>query len=117
MRYLYNNKRLKTFRRKLRKNQTKEEQLLWRHLRGKQLGERFFRQYSIGRYIADFYCPKARLVIELDGSQHLSNQKYDKKRTQYFNSIDIKVIRFWNSEVGSNIEGVLQKILKETCTS
>ena len=86
---------------------------MWNYLRGRQLnGQKFFRQYSVGSYILDFYCPKARLSIELDGESHLpKDQKlYDKERTRYLNGNNIKVMRFWNDEVINNIDIVIQKI-------
>lgn len=97
----------------LRKNQTKEETVLWNLLRRNQLGYKFKRQHSIGIYIVDFYCPSKRLIIELDGVQHLDNKEYDTERTNYFNSKDIKVIRFWNSEILKNISYVIDKISSE----
>ena len=103
-------------RKKLRKNQTEPEKKLWQYLRNKQLkGNKFFRQYGIGEYIADFYCPKLKLVIEIDGESHFNDEaiEYDRIRTEYFNSLGIKVIRFTNTEVMKNIEGVLIKILEK----
>lgn len=85
------------------------------YLRNKQLeGLKFFRQYSIGNYIADFYCPRLRLVVEVDGSQHghYHRELYDKERTEYFEEIGIQVLRFWNAEVLEGIDGVLIKILE-----
>jgi len=116
MKLLYNNPCLVKRRKELRRNQTDVEKLLWMKLRNKQiLGEKFFRQYSIGPYISDFYCPKKRLAIEIDGSQHLAEEskEHDEERTKYFASYDIKVIRFWNNEVINNMEGVIEKIVEE----
>ena len=99
---IYNKTELKERRRILRKNQTPEEKKIWDHLRNKQfLNLKFFRQYSIDYYIADFYCPKIKLVIELDGSQHFTeySKNYDKVRTEIFESLEIKVIRFRNFDV------------------
>ena len=79
----------------------------------KSFGYKFHRQHSIGNFIADFYCPTRKLIIELDGSQHLDNQEYDKERTEYFESLGIKVIRFWNNEINNNLNGVLMKIKEE----
>ncbi len=97
-------------RRVLRSNATPQEILLWLKLRLKQLGCKFQRQHSIGGYIVDFYCAEKRLIIEIDGSQHLDNVEYDRVRDDYFESLDYKVLRFWNNEVNKNIEGVLLKI-------
>ena len=75
-------------------------------------GQKFFRQYSVGSYILDFYCPKTRLAIELDGESHIPNDQklYDAERTKYLNGNNIKVLRFWNDEVINNIDIVIQKI-------
>jgi very-short-patch-repair endonuclease len=97
----------------LRKSITPEELLLWYKIKGKRLGHKFRRQHSIGHFIADFYCAEKKLVIELDGSQHLDNVEYDKERTDYFESLNIKVVRFWNDEINKNIEGVVMKIKEE----
>lgn len=116
MKIIYNHPRLKPRRKILRYNQTIAENTLWMKLRSRQiLGNKFYRQYSIGPYITDFYCPKKRLVIEIDGSGHTGeeNQIYDRERTEYFVSQDIKVMRFWNNEVTGNIEGVLERIVEE----
>jgi len=115
--YTYNNPILKQTRKKLRKNQTEVERLLWQKLRNKQVnGLRFLRQYSIGFYIIDFYCPKYKLAVELDGGQHAENNRlvYDEKRTRYLQQKDVKVIRIWNNEAITNVNGVLQKIMDET---
>lgn len=96
----------------LRKNMTKEEKHLWYDfLRICQF--RFRRQELIGNYIADFYCDKAMLVVEVDGSQHNEPDalEYDLKRTEYFNSLNIEVLRFTNIEVSKNFEGVCETIL------
>ena len=101
----------------MRKNLTLPEKILWNYLRGRQLNEqKFFRQYSVGPYILDFYCPKERLAIELDGESHLlKNQKlYDKERTRYLNGNNIKVMRFWNDEIINNIDNVILKITKKS---
>ena len=110
---IYNKTELKERRRLLRKNQTPAENKLWDHLRNKQfLNLKFFRQYSIDYYIADFYCPKIKLVIELDGSQHLTeyNKDYDEVRTEIFESLGISVIRYRNSDIMENIDGVWDEI-------
>ena len=98
----------------LRKNQTKEEGKLW-HLFLKQYEVRFTRQKLIGNYIVDFYCHRARLVIEIDGSQHYEeeNKVYDQERTKYLEKIGLKVLRFTNLEVNRNIRGVCLKIDNE----
>lgn len=111
--FLYNNKILRDRRRDLRNNQTEEERLLWSKLKNKQLKElKFVRQYSVGPYILDFYCPKLRLAIELDGDQHTEAEavEYDKARNAYLETVDIKTLRFWNNEVHENIHGIIDKI-------
>ena len=110
MRTVHNLKRYKALRKSLRNNMTEAEHKLWLYLKNKQTGYKFRRQASIGKYIADFYCPKKKLIIELDGSQHIENEEYDKIRTEYFNSLNIRVIRFWNNDVMNNIEGVVERI-------
>ena len=111
---IYNSLKLKTRRKNLRNKAQDPEIILWSYLKGKQLqGCKFRRQYSIGNYIVDFYCPKLRLVIELDGEQHSKqgNIEYDKKRTDYLNSLSIKVLRYWNNEIYNNLNGVIDEIL------
>ena len=81
MKSIYNQKTSKLRRIKLRQNSTEAEKLLWKHLRAKQIGYKFRRQYSIDKYILDFYCTEKRLAIEIDGGQHNDQQSkiYDKK--------------------------------------
>lgn len=95
----------------LRKNSTDVERLLWRHLRaGRFAGYRFRRQQPLGPYVVDFACFEARLVIELDGGQHADQEEADKIRDQWLNGQGFQVLRFWNNEVLTNLEGVLQCI-------
>ena len=101
---------LKTKARELRKNQTHTEKLLWQHLRSRNFyAFRFRRQQVIGCYIADFYCSTAKLIIELDGSQHALSEAilYDQQRTAGLEACGYKVIRFCNNDVINNIAGVL----------
>lgn len=112
----YNDPHFKDRRRLLRKEQTEVEKKLWFHIRDRQAhGCKFFRQYGVGPYILDFYCPEVRLAIELDGGQHNeeSNKEYDKLRTEFLGAGDIRVLRFWNNEVLMNLEGVLERIAEE----
>ena len=95
---------------KLRKESTPAERKLWSRIRNDQLGVTFRRQHAVGNYIPDFYSPKAKLVIELDGSQHLQQAEYDEERTKYLESLGYQVIRFWNNDVMNNIETVLKVI-------
>jgi very-short-patch-repair endonuclease len=97
----------------LRENTTTAEDILWRHLRRIEVkGSHFRRQVPIGRYIADFACLKERLVIEVDGSQHGNDvdRRRDEVRTRWLNSEGYRVIRFWNNDVMSNTEAVLEAI-------
>jgi very-short-patch-repair endonuclease len=111
MRITYNLEKYKTLRKKLRQSMTPEEVALWQYLKNKKLGYKFRRQASIGKYIVDFYCPEKGLVIELDGSQHATDQEdYDELRTKYLNDLNIRVFRIWNSEIKENIEGVIEEI-------
>ncbi|MCX6717384.1 MAG: DUF559 domain-containing protein [Candidatus Taylorbacteria bacterium] len=111
--YTHNLKYLRDTRKSLRNNLTLEEIILWNILKNNNLGYKFRRQHSVGNYIVDFYCAHKKLVVELDGSQHLDNQEYDNKRSCYFDSLKIKVIRFWNNEIKNNINGVVMKIEEE----
>ena len=95
----------------LRKEPTPAESKLWSRMRNDQLGVTFRRQHAIGNYIPDFCSPKAKLIIELDGSQHLEQEEYDSARTKYLESLGYKVIRFWNNDVMNNMEGVIFAIL------
>jgi len=107
---------LKQRRRDLRHNQTEAEKLFWAHVRNKQFhGLRFFRQYSIGPYILDFYCPKLMISIELDGGGHNEDdqREYDAARTEHIKTQGIDVLRFWNNEVLQNISGVLARIAEK----
>ena len=100
----------------LRQNQTDTESILWHYLRNRSLNNiKFRRQVPIGKYIADFVCMEKRLVVELDGSQHLENNnlEYDEKRTQYLNSLGYKVIRIYNNDISKNINSILEYIIQE----
>jgi len=110
---IINNFQRKDVRKELRKNQTPQEIILWSKLRNNQTKQKWRRQVSIGPYIADFYCAKKLLVIEIDGSQHLDNKEYDKDREKYFLYLGIRTIRFWNNEINTNIGGVLKVIVEK----
>jgi very-short-patch-repair endonuclease len=95
----------------LRKELTPAEQRLWAYLRGDKLnGVNFRRQHALGKYIVDFCSVKAKLIIELDGNQHLEQEAYDAERTMFLESKGYRVLRFWNNEVLNDIEGVLGAI-------
>jgi very-short-patch-repair endonuclease len=110
------NKELKYYSRQLRASMTDAEKRLWAKVRMKQLkGYQFYRQKPIGDYIVDFFCPKANLVIEVDGSYHLVGKtiEYDRVRDEYLSSLGLKVLRFNNSDVLTNIDGVIETIERE----
>lgn len=107
-------KNKKLLARTLRQNQTDAERKLWYLLKNRNFsGYKFRRQFSIGPYIVDFCCMKRRLIVELDGSQHVLKANQDKKRTTYLENQGYKVIRFWDDEVFKKTNSVLEKILLE----
>jgi very-short-patch-repair endonuclease len=110
---LYNKPRLKRLRQMLRARETEAEKVLWTRLRARKLfGLKFYRQYSIGSYVADFYCPEKRLVIELDGGVHNNrvNRINDQVRTEALESVEIRVIRFRNSQVIEEPDTVIARL-------
>ena len=99
----------------LRKRLTDTERLLWRHLRAKQIGGlKFRRQDPIGKYIMDFVCHEKRIVIEVDGGQHSIDKDRDNERDGWLKEQGYKVLRFWNNEVLTNIDGVLE-VIRGSC--
>jgi very-short-patch-repair endonuclease len=111
---VYNKLQQKEYRRSLRNNMPKAEVVVWMYIKNKQVeGFKFHRQYGIDKYIADFYCPKLKLVLEIDGYSHMGNraQEYDANRTKYFESIGLKVVRIANEDVLKNISGVMEGII------
>lgn len=103
-------------RKALREEMPVPEKILWSKLKGKQFfGFKFRRQYSVGPYIVDFYCAKAKLAIELDGDSHFSDeaQAYDTERDHYLKQAGLKILRFTNKEVRENLYGVLGRIKEE----
>ena len=102
--------------RELRKNMPLPEVILWQQLRRQQLGVRFRRQYAVDGYILDFYCPCLKIGIEVDGESHYESKRArlgDRVRDKKLNEKGIKVLRFLNTEVMKNIEGVLMRINEE----
>ena len=96
----------------LRKQLTDAERHLWQRLRLRQLaGHRFRRQVPIGPYIADFVCLESRLIVELDGSQHIEQTAHDQQRESALKALGYRLIRFWNDAVFKETEAVLQVIL------
>jgi very-short-patch-repair endonuclease len=101
----------RAFAKMLRHNPTPAEECLWQSLRGRRLfGLRFRRQTIIRGYIADFYCPKIHLVIEVDGDSHIGREDYDSNRASVFTSLGIETIRFNNTEVIDNSKRVIREI-------
>ena len=101
--------------RKLRRQQTPQERKLWYALRRRQLhGLKFRRQHPLPPYILDFYCHERRLVVELDGGQHneAAHTDYDRRRTAWLRKQGLRVLRFWNHEVETNLGGVLDAIAR-----
>ena len=114
MKHIHNNTSLRMIRKKLRNKATVAESTLWKYLKNSQLkGTKFRRQHSIGDYIVDFYCPSARLAIELDGAVHTYDtiNERDKNKTIFLEKMNIRLLRFENKLVFSNLEAVLGEIL------
>lgn len=107
---VHNSQKLLGRRRELRKLPTMEEEILWNELRDSKLGVRFRRQHSIGGYIADFYCFRARLIVEIDGKSHEFQKEYDANRDKFFKELKYQTLRIKNSEINDNLENVLDKI-------
>ncbi|MBT0653201.1 endonuclease domain-containing protein [Geomobilimonas luticola] len=117
--HIHNKSAIKDRRKALRNNATPAEKKLWSILQHSNLkGYKFRRQHSVGYYILDFYCPSERLAIELDGDSHFTDDAitYDKERTAFLNALNIRVIRFLNSDVFDNLEEVCNQILTELNT-
>jgi very-short-patch-repair endonuclease len=106
---------MNTIAKTLRNRPTDTEKVLWRYLRAKQMeGHKFRRQEPIGKYIVDFVCHEKQIVIEVDGGQHLIDR--DTERDKWLNEQGYKVLGFWNNEVLTNIEEVLE-VIRENCLS
>ncbi|MFC4765070.1 endonuclease domain-containing protein [Dyella koreensis] len=103
--------------RTLRRAQTDAEQALWYRLRGRHLlGWKFRRQHEIGSYIVDFVCADAALIVELDGGQHADQVAYDERRSFELQTMGYRVLRFWNNDVLTNLESVLEVIVEALAT-
>ena len=98
------------FAKSLRLEMTDGERLLWQKLRGEQLGVKFRRQHPLGAYIADFACLEPRVIVELDGAQHVDQQAYDDKRDAFFKSQEFVVIRFAANLPFTDLQAVVQAI-------
>ena len=115
MTIVYNIEKMRDRRRQLRRKSTAPEQILWSRIRNRQLNNlKFRRQYGVGRYIIDFYCPEAKLAIEVDGDNHFNQNamKRDQEREEHIKQFNITFLRFNNKEVVENINGVLETISK-----
>ncbi len=113
---LEDNKRLRHFARKMRKEPTPAERRLWQIVRNHRLLPfKFRRQHPFGPYILDFYCPAAKLLIELDSESHAEadQQQHDPDRTAYLERRGILVLRFWNVELAESEDGVVARIFEE----
>ncbi len=113
MTYYFNRSEDKILRRRLRNDMPRSEVLLWSRLRSKQLlGMKFRRQYSVGPYCIDFYCPEIGLAIEVDGDSHSTDEakRYDQERQGWIESFGIRFLRFTNTDVHENLDGVLHAI-------
>ncbi|MFY9457874.1 MAG: endonuclease domain-containing protein [Candidatus Spechtbacterales bacterium] len=113
MTLVYNTQKEKLKRRILRRKGTPSEAIVWKTLRDRRFnGYKFRRQYSVGKLVLDFYCPEAKLAVEIDGGSHLSegSKEYDKIREEFVESCGITFLRFSNSEIYADIDKVLHKI-------
>jgi very-short-patch-repair endonuclease len=113
MTQFFNRTNEKSLRRELRSNLAPAEVLLWSRLKGRQLCDcRFRRQYSVGPYVLDFYSSEIQVGIELDGDSHFQPgaAEYDTERQRFIESFGIHVVRFVNTEIYDNMEGVLQRL-------
>jgi very-short-patch-repair endonuclease len=112
-RAIYNNPKKKDKRKELRNQGTAAEAVLWTHLQKRQLlGKKFRRQYSIGPYIVNFYCPECGLIVELDGKRHYSvlREEFEIERTKYLERQNLRILRFENRVLSENAESVLETI-------
>ena len=99
--------------RKLRREMTQAERMLWKGLRKKQMNHyKFRRQHPFGIYVLDFVCLEASLVIEVDGGQHQERMEHDQDRTLWLEQHGFRVLRFWNNEVMNNLDAVLDVIIQ-----
>ena len=94
---------------------TAAEGIFWSRIRGRRMKYKFRRQYSIGKYVADFYCPELKLVIEVDGGQHFENEaiEYDLARTKSYNALGIAVVRYTNVDIKRNLISALDDLIRQ----
>ena len=108
---IFNRKSEQPKRKELRNNSTLAEKILWMSLRKRQLLEiRFLRQYSISKFVMDFYSPEIKLCIEVDGDSHIGREEYDAERQKFIEWFNIRVIRFSNDQVIQNPDKVVESI-------
>jgi very-short-patch-repair endonuclease len=111
---IFNKTIMKGRRRELRKKQTPQEKRLWDFVRGRQLGgAKFRRQYSVGGFVLDFYCPELRLAVEIDGPIHCFRKRYDRYRQSAIEGMRIGFLRFTNTEIECDFGLVTEKIKSE----
>ncbi|MFZ2188599.1 MAG: DUF559 domain-containing protein [Candidatus Moraniibacteriota bacterium] len=97
--------------RELRKETTPQEIIFWSRIKNRKLRNlKFRRQYQLGKYIVDFICLDEKLIIELDGWQHGEQENYDRERTKYLEKLGFQVVRIWNGEINTNLDGVFLKL-------
>jgi very-short-patch-repair endonuclease len=106
------NSELRKFARELRKAGNLSEVLLWQQIKGKQLlGLDFDRQFIIGNYIVDFFCPSKRVVIEIDGYSHIDKGDYDDRRDKYLKNLGLNIIHLLDSDIKNNLDGVIRFLM------
>ena len=113
---IFNQTKQKHFRQNLRKNLTDPERKLWNKLRSQQLGVKARRQHGVGPYIVDFYIPKAKLVIEIDGDSHYEDAKAllnDQHRDEYLRSLNLRIVRYTNNQVIHELDAVLEDLIRQ----
>jgi very-short-patch-repair endonuclease len=115
MTIVYNHKHLKPIKRLLRKQDVAAEKILWSKLRNRRQRFKFRRQYSIGNYVVDFYCPTLKLAIEIDGATHSTKEEIekDKEREKFLKRFGVKIKRYNNTDVYNNTEAVVGDIYEE----
>ena len=111
---IYNIKSQKQLRQKLRNERPLSERLLWGQLRNSQVGYKFRRQQGIGKYVVDFYCPELKIVIEIDGATHETEEelKQDKIRQDFLESLGLKILRYRNLEIKEGLRGLVPYLIK-----
>lgn len=110
---IFNQENHKDLRQKLRNNRSYSEKLLWMKIRNNQIGFKFRRQHGIGQYIVDFYCSEIKLIIEIDGATHSTDEELlqDDIRESFFRSLGLNVKRYYNKDVKKNMNSVLEDLI------